>query len=172
MTRRSAPHATETASLEAVFSWAMHNSGMRRPLPNDTGVDDVELAFYEALQQGDVAALMDCWTDDEEPVCVHPGGPRLLGAPAIRESFAAMFAHGPIAVRFAVLHRATWGQTAVHSVVETVDLPTDDGVLQAVVAATNVYVRTPKGWRLAVHHASPGSRREPDPLAGHSTTLH
>ncbi|NIC39466.1 nuclear transport factor 2 family protein, partial [Aquabacterium sp. A08] len=63
---------------------------MRRPLPNDTGVDDVELAFYEALQQGDVAALMDCWTDDEEPVCVHPGGPRLLGAPAIRESFAAM----------------------------------------------------------------------------------
>ena len=56
--------------------------------------DDVEAAFYEALQTGDLEKLMACWADDEEIVCVHPGGPRLLGASQIRSSFEAMFANG------------------------------------------------------------------------------
>jgi hypothetical protein len=29
------------------------------------------------------------------------------------------------------------------------------------VLATNVYVKTPQGWRLAAHHASPAEAQEP-----------
>jgi len=31
-----------------------------------------------------------------------------------------------------------------------------DGLHQAVVMATNVYHKTPEGWRMVAHHASPG----------------
>jgi len=49
--------------------------------------DEIEAAFYEALQKGDIDRLMACWSDDEEVVCVHPGGPRLVGLENIRQSF-------------------------------------------------------------------------------------
>ncbi|HWI81551.1 YybH family protein, partial [Ramlibacter sp.] len=39
--------------------------------------DDVEAAFYEALQTGDIEKLMACWADEDEIVCIHPGGPRV-----------------------------------------------------------------------------------------------
>ena len=31
--------------------------------------DDVEAAFYEALQRGDIDALMACWADEDEVFC-------------------------------------------------------------------------------------------------------
>ena len=36
--------------------------------------DDTENAFYDALQCGDIEKLMDCWADEDNIVCVHPGG--------------------------------------------------------------------------------------------------
>ena len=36
---------------------------------------EVEVAFYEAINRADVQALMALWADDEEIVCIHPGGP-------------------------------------------------------------------------------------------------
>ena len=56
--------------------------------------DETEAAFYDALQRGDIELLMACWAEDDDIVCVQPGGPRLLGAGAIRAAFEAMFAHG------------------------------------------------------------------------------
>ena len=56
--------------------------------------DDIEAAFYEALQKGDLEKLMACWADEDDIVCVHPGGPRIIGATAIRASFEAMFENG------------------------------------------------------------------------------
>ena len=58
--------------------------------------DDVEAAFYEALQNGDIDKLMACWADDDDIVCIHPGGPRVVGAMAIRATFEAMFSNGSI----------------------------------------------------------------------------
>ena len=56
--------------------------------------DDIEAAFYDALQRGDIDRLMACWADEDDIFCIHPGGPRLLGATAIRATFEAMFADG------------------------------------------------------------------------------
>ena len=49
--------------------------------------DDIEAAFYEALQHGDIEKLMACWGDDDEVVCVHPGGGRMVGLASIRAAF-------------------------------------------------------------------------------------
>lgn len=119
--------------------------------------DETEAAFYEALQAGDIERLMACWADDDDIVCVHPGGPRLLGPGAIRTAFAAMFEHGTLRVRPAQVHRVQALASAVHSLVEHVEVMLPDGLREAIVQATNVYHKTPQGWRLVAHHASPGT---------------
>lgn len=149
-----------------------HNPGMPRPkLPPGTP-DDTEAAFYEALQHADIDRLMACWADDDEIVCVHPGGPRLLGHAAIRAAFEALFANGGVQAQPEKLHRHDDGHAAVHNLIERVSVLTDDGPQHAYVVATNVYVKTPRGWRMVAHHASPGSRVEPPEVAGVRPVLH
>ena len=49
--------------------------------------DEIEAQFYEALQTADLERLMALWINDELVRCIHPGGPLLVGATAIRASF-------------------------------------------------------------------------------------
>ena len=120
--------------------------------------DDVEAQFYQALVRGDTLQLMQLWADDDDIVCVHPGGPRVIGASAIRASFEAIFANGSIAITTEQVHRMQFGSSAVHHLVECIQVPGQDGAPQtAYVLATNCYVLTAQGWRLVAHHASPGT---------------
>jgi len=117
---------------------------------------DAENAFYEALERADLEAMMAVWAEDEEIVCVHPGGPRLVGHEQVRESWRRIFAGGG-GVRIHVTQRvATQAMmVAVHNVHE--NAPARAGKREAAaVVATNVYLRTAAGWRMIVHHASQG----------------
>lgn len=134
--------------------------------------DDTEHAFYEAMQQADIERLMACWADEEDIVCVHPGGPRLLGHGAVRAAFEAFFANGSVQVSPHKVRRLEAGNCSVHSVVERVAIMTDDGPRHAWVMATNVYAKTAQGWRLVAHHASPGSPVEPSEGPASQPVLH
>ena len=145
---------------------------MPRPLALLASPDDTEAQFYEALQQGDIDKLMAVWADDDEVVCVHPGGPRVVGLGAIRAQFEAMFANGSIQAQPEKVRRVHTHDSAVHSVVEQVRVMTEDGPRSAHVIATNVYVKTAQGWRMVCHHASPGTPREMPEISEAPTTLH
>ena len=134
--------------------------------------DEIEQQFYEALQRGDIERLMSVWSDDEEITCVHPGGPRVVGAGAIRAAFDAMFANGTINARPEKVRRLQTHSCAVHSVLEHIHVMTTEGPQSAWVVATNVYLKTAQGWRLVSHHASPGSPREVQEIVEAATTLH
>lgn len=148
----------------------------RRPLLAATllaSPDDVEAQFYEALQRGDIDKLMAVWADDDEVVCVHPGGGRLIGPAAIRASFEAIFANGAIPVQPEQLHRLQHMGCAMHHLVERIDVVSDRGRQTAWVLATNVYLKTAHGWRLASHHASPATAQAPPVMGGDApSTLH
>jgi len=123
--------------------------------------DEVEAAFYEALRAGNVERIMSLWADEDEIACIHPGGQRLRGAGAIRSAFEAMFADGgQLDVKIASIHRVDALVSAVHHVLETIEVKTPHGVVPAYVLATNVYHKTAQGWRMVVHHASPGTAGE------------
>jgi len=122
--------------------------------------DEIEAAFYEALQAGDIERLMACWADEEDIVCVHPGGPRLLGAQSIRDSFANMFANGAIPAHPENVRKVETITSAMHNLVERISLEMPEGRQEAYVLATNVYMRTAQGWRMVAHHASPGNPQE------------
>ncbi|MEO7241428.1 MAG: nuclear transport factor 2 family protein [Variovorax sp.] len=134
--------------------------------------EDVEAAFYEALQRGDIEALMACWADEDDVVCVHPGGPRLIGAGAIRSAFEQMFGNGPIRANAERVRTVESLASSVHSLIERVEVTTAEGPRHAFVLATNVYHKTPQGWRMVAHHASAGSAREPGEGAQAPQVLH
>jgi len=134
--------------------------------------DDIEQQFYEAMQQGDIDKLMSVWADEDEIVCVHPGGPRLVGPHAIRASFETMFANGNIDAQPDKVRRLLLPGTAVHHVIERVNVLTHEGPQQAWVIATNVYMKAAQGWRLVLHHASPGLASEMIEISEFPSTLH
>lgn len=128
--------------------------------------EEVEAAFYDAISRADIEAVMSLWTDDEEIVCIHPGGPRLIGHDAIRASWEQIFEGGGVQIRPVQAHVTQNMMTSVHSIIEevhrSISQPKDIHIL-----ATNVYMKTPLGWRLAIHHASvvPGQAPSDMPAA-------
>lgn len=134
--------------------------------------DDVEAQFYEALREADIDKLMALWTEEDDIVCIHPGGPRMVGHAAICAAFEAVFANGPIQVHAENVRRVQSLSSSVHSVMERVDLLTAEGPKVGWVMATNVYFKTTQGWRLAVHHASPGTPHAPPEVIEAPSVLH
>lgn len=133
---------------------------------------DAEAAFYEALERADLQAMMEVWSEDDEIVCVHPGGARLAGYEKVRESWARIFGAGQrLQVRLTNAVQMTSGMIVVSSVHENIVVPDDRS--GAVAIATNIYVRTANGWRMLVHHSSPVATA-PRSSAGEppSKTLH
>ena len=134
--------------------------------------DDIESAFYEALQTADIERLMACWADEDEIVCVHPGGPRVVGVGAIRATFDAIFSNGSIRAWPEQVRKVEALASVVHNVLERVEVMTEAGPAQAYVLATNVYHKTAQGWRMVAHHASPGSQTEAQEINESPQVLH
>ncbi|MBK1714300.1 YybH family protein [Rubrivivax gelatinosus] len=134
--------------------------------------DEAEAAFYEALAAGDLGRVMALWVDDEDVLCVHPGGGRVVGVAAIRASYEVMLGDGGLPILTEALHRMQRADCAVHHLVERIAVDTARGRSELRVLATNVYLKTALGWRLAAHHATqaaPDDRPAPEPVP---TTLH
>jgi ketosteroid isomerase-like protein len=134
--------------------------------------DDIEAAFYDALQNGDIDKLMACWADEDDIVCIHPGGPRVIGPIAIRATFESMFSNGSIRAWPEHARKLQSVASAVHNVLERVEVLTPEGAAQAWVIATNVYHKTAQGWRMVAHHASPGTQSEIQEISGAPQVLH
>jgi ketosteroid isomerase-like protein len=113
-----------------------------------------EDAFYDALEAGDVDALMTVWDDTEDLACLLPMQPLKQGRVAIRETFRQAFqAIGGVDIQAAHLQWLTWGDTAVHLLEEQVAGP--DRRLAPPVYAVNLFRRGPSGWRLVLHQNAP-----------------
>ena len=134
--------------------------------------DEVEAAFYDALQNADIEKLMACWADEDDIVCIHPGGPRVVGVSAIRATFEAMFANGSIRAWPERVRKTVSVASAVHNLVERVEVLGPSGPKEAWVIATNVYHKTAQGWRMVAHHASPGTSSEIQEVSGTPSVLH
>lgn len=115
---------------------------------------DAEEAFYQAIRLADIDAMMAVWCEDEEIVCTHPGGARLVGHDLIRAGWQALFQSG-IRLHIELSQQITWHNAlmSVHNVVETIR-PEDGSPPQAPLVATNVFSFGKQGWRLLSHHAS------------------
>ncbi|MBA2413967.1 MAG: nuclear transport factor 2 family protein [Burkholderiaceae bacterium] len=116
--------------------------------------EECEQAFYEALDAADSEAVNDLWLADDDVVCIHPGGPRLTGYSAVKSSWTTILASGPVHARCTLAKSLETPTVALRNVIEEVVV--GEGKQQRVVSvlATNVYVKTPAGWKMVLHHAS------------------
>ncbi|GIK88117.1 MAG: hypothetical protein BroJett026_35980 [Betaproteobacteria bacterium] len=130
--------------------------GKPRTPPIYTSPQDAAAAFYQAIEARDIEAMMAAWADDEDIVCVHPGGPRLVGYDAVRASWEQIFAaDARLSFRLDQVVVIETVGLAMQSAVEKVTAATGEGSGTAI--ATNVFMRTPSGWRMVCHHASPAA---------------
>ncbi|MCC7485411.1 MAG: nuclear transport factor 2 family protein [Burkholderiales bacterium] len=137
---------------------------------------DAEAAFYDALTKSDLEAMMAVWADDDDVYCVHPNGARVSGVEQIRESWRQIFASGQrLSFRLRESQYVQGMMLSVHSVYEHVGVAGESRA-RAPVIATNVFLRTERGWRMVAHHASPApaaagaepeARRAPQPKTLH-----
>ena len=124
-------------------------------MPIFTSPTDAATAFYQAFEAGDVDAIMATWAEDEEIVCVHPGGARFVGYSAVRAGWEHLFASGTrLAFRLEQVVQLETVGLAVQSAVEHISTRGERSET-GIALCTNVFLRTPSGWRLLIHHASP-----------------
>jgi ketosteroid isomerase-like protein len=117
--------------------------------------EDAEAAFYDAFTRGDLDAMMAVWADDDDIYCVHPGGARVSGVAEVRESWRQIFASGQtLRFRLRGQHCVHGMMLAAHSVYEEITVDGETRPRSAVIA-TNLYLRTERGWKMVAHHASP-----------------
>ena len=134
--------------------------------------EDAEHAFYDAIGRADLESLMALWAEDEEIVCIHPGAPRLQGHAAIRASWEMIFERGPVHIHPRNLHVTHNMMCSVHSVIEEINAPDDANWQEAHILATNVYLKTPQGWRIVMHHASIAPGKPADQNLANGSVLH
>ena len=131
-----------------------------RTPPIYTTPQDAALAFYQAFEARDLDAMMATWAEDEEIVCIHPTGQRLVGADAIRDSWRSIFANNPrLMVRLSRGVRWSGMLLSVHNVVETLYIG-EERKPHGPMLATNVFQRGASGWRLLAHHSSTAADRD------------
>jgi ketosteroid isomerase-like protein len=124
-------------------------------------------SFYRALEGLEIGAMDALWLHEPWVRCVHPGGEAIAGWEAVRRSLEQIFANTtwigvmPTGVEIVVV-----GDVGIVSCVEDITATQDLGLGLGVAQATNVFVRRPEGWRMAVHHASPAPVRITRPFDG------
>lgn len=120
-----------------------------------TSPQDAETAFYEALERADLNALMAVWAEDEDIVCILPGGVRMTGYANVRDIWQRIFESGR-RLKVQVSHQMIQQSmaTSIHHLSEHIGLAGDHGNQTAPILTTNIFVRGALGWRLLVHHAS------------------
>ena len=127
-------------------------------------VEEANARFYRAFEALDIAAMDDVWVHGEHVKCVHPGWPLLTGWDAVRESWRVIF-ENTAEVRFTI------GDVAVYASGNLAWVTCTENILQSVrdrlsvtsVLATNLFSRTPDGWRMIHHHASHVLSATPEP---------
>lgn len=116
--------------------------------------EEAEYAFYEALRQANLDMMMNVWGDDDDIVCIHPGGLRVIGVTAVQEAWQHILGNGPVAAFPVQVSVMAGVMSSVHVLIEQVMVDTPRGKDTINFYTTNIYHKGPTGWRMVVHHAS------------------
>ncbi len=144
----------------------MSQTGARATVGVITSVDEstenavlaANAEFYRAFEARDLDAMSTLWVHDERTVCTHPGWPMLRGWAAVSASWFALFTESsPLQFILTDVEVHLNGDTAWVTLDE--NLITDE--VGGTVAALNLFVREPEGWRMVVHHGGAVHRRSP-----------
>jgi ketosteroid isomerase-like protein len=116
---------------------------------------DAEDAFYDAIDEQDLNAMMEVWENSDEVVCLLPMQSLVQGAAQVRGAWQPLL-NGEIKVDIEV-HHIHWlesGDIAIHYLQEKVKIE-GQPQQQAPLYASNVYRKSGNGWTMILHQNSP-----------------
>ena len=123
--------------------------------------------FYKALEELDLEQMQRLWLHEPWVRCIHPGWDVLVGWEHVRESLEQIFAStGWMRVTPTECNIHVFGEVGMVACAENITASRDSDVGVAVAQATNLFRRTPEGWRMFHHHASPAPVRVTQPFSG------
>ena len=111
-------------------------------------------AFYVAFLSGDYRAMESLWARNFPVSCIHPGWHHLMGREVVMESWQSLLNNADLPdMSYSNAVASIYGDTAVVICYETFP--------EALLVATNVFVREEANWKI-VHHQSGGASEMPD----------
>jgi len=123
--------------------------------------------FYKALEELDLEQMGRLWLHEPWVRCIHPGWDVLVGWERVRESLEQIFAStGWMRVTPTECNIHVFGDVGMVACAENITASRDSDVGVAVAQATNLFRRTPEGWRMFHHHASPAPVHVTQPFSG------
>ncbi len=116
---------------------------------------DAEDAFYDAIEEKNLQAMLAVWDDSDETACLLPMQALAQGSEQLRQAWEPLL-EGDFSLDIAVTH-VHWielGDIAIHYIQETAKVA---GQTQSPppVYATNIYRKKPAGWSMILHQNSP-----------------
>jgi len=142
------------------------------PHPDQLDVERINLAVYRAFEALDLPAMLALWVQDDSASCVHPGWEPLSGWGEVRTAWESIFANTE-SIRFDLsdVNVMVSGSLAVVRLIENIESESGGEITQGRAMATNVFVRSPTGWLIVHHQATPIAAEDGDEGEA-NTTLH
>ena len=123
---------------------------------SEEAVQAVNQRFYAAFESFDIVEMEAVWAHDDAIECVRPDWDLLLGWHEVRECWARIFAN---AKRVGIALSSIWvrveGDVGWVACTEHATTAFAESFDEAIVQATNIFVRRGDQWLLVLHHASP-----------------
>jgi len=115
---------------------------------------DAEDAFYDAIDEQNLDAMMAVWEDSDDVACLLPMTPFVRGR-GVRAAWDPLLngAH-PVEIQVTHLYWVEGAQLALHYVEERVS-SAGQPPQSPPMYATNVYRLGPDGWRMILHQNAP-----------------
>lgn len=126
--------------------------------PDIDAVKEANQRFYDAFGALDIDLMDSVWEPSDRAMCVHPGWSPLVGRDPIRDSWQRIFDNASLMhfnIRY--VNVAVEGDCGWVTCVENITSVLQGQANNFAVLATNIFVRTPQGWRMIAHHASPST---------------
>ena len=126
--------------------------------PEIEAIREANQRFYDAFGALDIELMEAAWDPSERAMCVHPGWPALVDWDPIRDSWQRIFDNATLMhFNISYLNTAVQGDCGWVTCIENISSVLQGQASNFAVLATNIFVRTPLGWRMVAHHASPGA---------------
>jgi ketosteroid isomerase-like protein len=131
------------------------------------GLQTANESFYEALEALDLEAMDRVWLHEDWVRCIHPGWETIVGWPLVRRSWEQIFLNtGWMRVATTDVETRDLGELGLVTCAENISIRSQGEIGLAVAMATNLFKRTPDGWRLVLHQASPSPVQVAAPAGG------
>jgi ketosteroid isomerase-like protein len=126
--------------------------------------------FYRAFETLKIEEMEKVWAKNTDIQCGHPGWRVLRGWGPVMESWKRIFENTP-SMQFTLtdVKVEVRGEVAWVTLYENLSSSIQGQDYSAAILTTNIFLKTPEGWRMILHHGSSVSQ---PPDQDDSSTVH